>query len=281
MPELPEVETVRKTLEKLIVNKKIVRFFLLKEKVLKTNHSANEIKTLLKNEIIENIKRHGKYLIIESTHYILVSHLRMEGKFFYLKSEQANANDLNIDENHVLYKIEFEDKSQLLYHDTRRFGTLHIIDKSVFFNNYSKFIKAGLEPFDVSIDAEFIWKKWVKKKKMIKSLLLEQDLIAGIGNIYACEILFASKISPTRFSNTLTLENVKDILSYTKQILQKAVENGGSSVNSYTSFGLHGKFQNYLNVYGKANQKCNVCSNKISKIKINGRGTYFCNVCQT
>lgn len=202
--------------------------------------------------------------------YYLLSHLRMEGKFFVKnKKEQRDKHE------HVVFS--FTDNIELRYHDTRKFGKMYLQKKEKIENN-KPLSELGLEPWDRKLTTKYLKDKL--SKKPIKTELLNQSIIAGIGNIYADEILFLSKIHPEKESNKLTDKNLEDIIKYTKETLEKAIKLGGTTIKSYTSSeGVHGRFQNELLVHTK--EICPICKNQIMKIKVGGRGTYYCPKCQT
>ena len=268
MPELPEVETVKNTLKKIILNKKIKCANVYWDNII-AFPKVKEFKEKIKNQKINNILRRGKWLMFELDDYFLLSHLRMEGKYFI-----RNKNDERNKHEHVL--ITFTDHTELRYHDTRKFGKMYLIKKTEVYK-VKPLNELGLEPWDENLNAKYLKEKL--KKKPIKTELLNQNIITGIGNIYADEILFQSKINPQKEGNKLTKKNLDDIIKYTKQTLEKAINKGGTTIKSYTSAdGVHGLFQNELLVHTK--EKCPICHTKIEKITIGGRGTYYCPKCQ-
>lgn len=143
-------------------------------------------------------------------------------------------------------------------------------------------MELGLEPWDDNLTSEYLLDKYKKKKLPIKSVLLDQNIIVGIGNIYADEILFLSKINPLKKCNLITKKEAENIIKYTKKVLEAAIEKGGTTIRTYSSVdGVHGLFQNELFVHGKDKNNCPICNTKIEKIKVGGRGTYYCPKCQT
>ena len=270
MPELPEVETVKNGLINKIKNKKITNCKVLYHGII----AYPEIETFIKNitnQTINDIKRRGKFLIIELDDYYLISHLRMEGKYFIKnKSEKLSRHD------HVIFAM--NDKQELRYNDTRKFGKMHLVKKDEL--NITPISKLGLEPWDENLTINYLKEK-LNKKKAIKTLLLDQSIIAGIGNIYADEILFLSKINPELEGNKLTDKNLKDIIENTKTILEKAISLGGTTIHTYKAVdGITGRFQQELLVHGKKDELCPDCNTKIIKIVVNTRGTYYCPNCQ-
>ncbi|WP_027333019.1 DNA-formamidopyrimidine glycosylase [Mycoplasmopsis gallinarum] len=271
MPEMPEVVTVTKALQSKIKNKTIKDVQVYREKMLK-NASIAEFSAFLKNEKILNIKNLGKHIIFElSNEKYLLSHLRMTGKYFTHKYLR------NLTKHDYLVFI-FDDDSALYYNDARQFGTFYIKTQDDLFvgkplENLAK------EPNKTSLD-EF-YQKLQKRKIPIKNALLDQSIILGIGNIYANEILFASQINPFKKANELSLTEVQTILKNSQMILDRAIELGGSSIQSYSSVdGIKGQYQNELKVHMRENQECQICHNKIERVEIGQRSTYFCPVCQ-
>ncbi len=269
MPELPEVETVKETLKKQILNQKILDVVVNYPNIIE-KPSVEEFIKKIKNQTIIDIKRRGKWLLFELNDYYLLSHLRMEGKY-YIK----NFDDEVTKHQHVIFK--FKD-FELRYNDTRKFGRMYLLDKKDAYNT-KPLNELGYEPWDSKLNSDYLKEKYKNKKLPIKTVLLDQSIIVGIGNIYADEVLYLSKINPYKKANTLTNEELNNIIKNTKVVLEKAIQLGGTTIKSYTSSeGVHGKFQNELLVHTK--EECPNCHKKITKVKINGRGTYYCEDCQ-
>ena len=268
MPELPEVETVKNTLKKQVLGKKIILASVYWSNII-AFPEVKEFEKKIQNQIIHNIIRRGKWLMFELDDYFLLSHLRMEGKYFI-----RNKNDERNKHEHVIFT--FSDDTDLRYHDTRKFGKMYLIKKDEVYTK-APLKDLGLEPWDENLTPNYLKTKF--KNKPIKTELLDQSIIVGIGNIYADEILFLSKINPEILARELTDNNLKDIIKYTKEVLEKAIEYGGTTVKSYTSSeGVHGRFQAELLVHTK--EMCPECGEKIEKITVGGRGTYYCPNCQ-
>lgn len=272
MPELPEVETVRNTLKRLILNKKIIDVDIRYENIIEYP-TSNEFKKKIKNQKINDIKRKGKWLMFELDNYYLLSHLRMEGKYFIKK----DVDEINKHE-HIIFKL--DSGEELRYRDTRKFGRMLLIEKDNI-NECKQIKELGLEPWDDNLTSNYLLEKYKSKRLPIKTLLLDQSIITGIGNIYADEILFLSKINPLKVASTLTNKECKSIIVNTRSILEKAIELGGTTIKSYeSSEGVHGRFQNNLLVHNKNGEMCPNCGYPITKIVVGGRGTYYCKVCQ-
>lgn len=274
MPELPEVQSVIGSLkEQGCLNRTITHIESIMPKIFK-NCSYPEFTNYIINEQIKDITRKGKYLIFHlSNDKVFVVHLRMEGKMFFEK-----AND-PYDKKHVLVKIEMGDY-EIRYHDTRRFGTFTIYNEDNYLES-KEIKKLGLDPLENEFDWKYLKNNIKKSNRAIKTALLDQENVSGIGNIYADEILFASKIHPETISNKLSDNDFKNIAKNAKIILAKAVENKGTTISTYFyKKEKKGEFQNFLKVHTKKDFDCINCKSKIIKIKVNGRGTYLCQKCQ-
>ncbi len=268
MPELPEVETVRRALKKEVLNKKILSASIYWSNII-AYPEVKEFEKKIKNQVILDINRYGKWLMFELNDYYLLSHLRMEGKYFI-----KNKKDPKEKHQHVIFH--FDDDVDLRYNDTRKFGKMYLIKKEEVYN-VKPLKDLGLEPWDIKLTPKYLKEKF--HHKPIKTELLDQSIIVGIGNIYADEILFKSKINPLKQAATLTKKDCQNIIDNTRDILSKAIENGGTTIKSYTSSeGVHGRFQSELLVHTK--KQCPICKNSISKITVGGRGTYYCKKCQ-
>ena len=270
MPELPEVETVKKVLKSKILNKKIKEVKVFYNGIIEYP-DVEKFKKDLINQTINDINRYGKWLIFELDNYCLLSHLRMEGKY-----NVRNLNDSYSKHDHVDFI--FYDDTTLRYTDTRKFGKMHLINKEDLFK-VKPLSELGLEPWDKKLDIEYLKNKYYKKKLPIKTMLLDQSIIVGIGNIYADEILFLSKINPLLECNKLNDLQLQSIIDNTKKELEQAILKGGTTIKSFESQeGIHGGFQQELYVHTK--EKCGLCNTEVIKTRIGGRGTYYCPKCQ-
>ncbi len=271
MPELPEVETVRKALKSQIQDRIINSVDVLYDKIIEYPN-VSDFKEKIKNQKINDINRKGKWLIFELDDYCMLSHLRMEGKYFIKESEPILKHE------HVIFNL--DDGTTLRYNDTRKFGKMHLIEKQ---NLYIQkpLNELGLEPWDENLDSDFLKDKYSNKNLPIKTVLLDQSIITGIGNIYADEILFLSKINPLKKAKVLKKKELDNIIKYTKDVLNRAIEAGGTTIRSYeSSEGVHGRFQTNLLVHNREKKQCPECGKTIVKIRVNGRGTYYCSNCQ-
>ena len=275
MPELPEVETVKNILKKDIVNKKIDKIDVNYFKIIKNVSKDLFINSLIGQSFID-VNRRGKHLIFELYDYYMVAHLRMEGKYFLMHDEPFNKHD------HIIFY--FEDGSNLRYNDVRKFGTIHLFDKNIY-KSMSDLYKVyplnvvGLEPFDSDMSVNYLCNHFKKKiKTPIKTVLLDQSIIAGLGNIYVDEVLYLSKIHPLKIASKITESEAKAILDSSIKVLNKAIELGGTTVKSFqSSHEISGRFQNELCVHTK--ELCPL-GHDVKKIKVGGRGTYYCPMCQ-
>lgn len=273
MPELPEVETVRQILKEQIIGKVIKSVDVYYESILENTNKVTFSKTLI-DQKINDILRYGKYLIFVLDNCSLISHLRMEGKFFI-----KNSNAYLEKHEHVVFT--FSDNLTLRYHDTRKFGKMALLNTTSFekIMEYPSLKKLGIEGNSESLDGVYLYEKIKNKAVPIKTALLDQTIIAGLGNIYVDEVCFLSKLHPLRICSSLSLEDCNNIVDASKKTLKKAISEGGTTIRSYTSsLGVTGRFQQHLLVHTK--DICLTCSSKIKKIRVGGRGTYYCPKCQ-
>jgi len=268
MPELPEVETVRRELSKDILGKKITDIDIRSSVIVKNN--ASEFKKLLVGHSIYKINRIGKLLklyINDNKHLILV-HLRMTGQLLF---------DHPIDKHcHVI--IKFDDKSKLIYRDVRKFGYLKLIKISELDLVRSRY---GIEPLQENFKEEDFKNIFKKRKKSLKAILLDQNLIAGLGNIYVDEICFRAGVRPNRKADKLRNKEITKLHQACDEIIAKAIKYNGTTFRDYSRPGGNmGNYREHLQVYGRDGQKCFNCSHDILKTKLAGRGTHYCRFCQ-
>ena len=271
MPELPEVETVKNSLKLRLIGKKIYKVVVRYPNIIAYPSVDDFIKGVGGKEI-RDIKRRGKFLMFDLGDSYLLSHLRMEGKYFFKKhDEEINKHE------HVIFDL---GDMELRYMDTRKFGRMYLIKKDMV-NDMKPISELGLEPWDDRLMVSYLKDKYKNKKLPIKSVILDQSIIVGIGNIYADEILFMGRINPLKVASKLDDKELEDIIKYTRSVLNHAIELGGTTIRSYTSVdGVHGRFQNELAIHGKDKGVCPICGEVIEKIKVGGRGTYYCPKCQ-
>jgi formamidopyrimidine-DNA glycosylase len=286
MPELPEVEIVKQSLAKKIEKKKIKKV-IIKNRNLRFK-IPQKFEKLLQNKIIKKVTRFSKYLILNfSDNSFCLIHLGMSGTIHLIKKNYLNKftnvsfySSPNLPKKHNHVEIQFQDL-KVIYNDPRRFGFFKYIDnKQELINRFSHL---GPEPFFKNFNLKYLLKYFFNKKKDIKSFLIDQKFVSGIGNIYASEILYQSKINPTTYAMKLSKEECKKIIIFSKSILNKAIQKGGSSIRDFKNIsGEIGGFQKEFKVYQRENLDCvrNKCNGKIKKIFISNRSTFFCNTCQ-
>ncbi len=286
MPELPEVEIVRQSLDKKIRQKKVKKV-IIRNKNLRIKLS-NSFKKSLENKKIYKVSRFSKYLIISlSNDEFCIIHLGMSGTIHLIddknKKKLTNLSFYNsplLPEKHNHIEIIF-DKFKIIYNDPRRFGFFQMIKNRV--DLKKRFAHLGPEPFDKKFNLNF-FKKFIKdKKRKIKDLLIDQKFVSGIGNIYANEILFDSKINPNKKIKLLKINECNRIILNSKKVLLKAIKKGGSSIKDFKDAeGSKGSFQDSFKVYQRDGLKCKKinCKGIILKKKISKRSTFFCNICQ-
>ncbi|MGG1677664.1 DNA-formamidopyrimidine glycosylase [Neobacillus sp. NRS-1170] len=273
MPELPEVETVRKTLEKLVVHKTIESISVYWPKIIKNPVEVEQFIDALKGESILDVGRRGKFLILYTDQFAMVSHLRMEGKYgLYPKDEPFDKH------THVIFH--FTDGTELRYRDVRKFGTMHLYKKGEEFLK-PPLIELGPEPFSEEFTEEYLAEKLKKTNRKIKPALLDQKLFVGLGNIYVDEALFRSGIHPERIASTLNKNEISILHREIVATLSEAVKKGGSTIRSYVnSQGEIGMFQLELYAYGRKGEECKRCGTPLEKTTVGGRGTHYCPTCQ-
>lgn len=271
MPELPEVQTVINILKTLVKGKTISDVLILREKNVE-NDPDFFVKTLKGSSIVD-ISRVGKFIVFHlDIPYVIVSHLRMEGKYFFKEEKEPN-------QKHDILVYKFTDKTKLVYNDTRKFGIIKLL-KSDSYLKEAPLNKVGPDPFMMN-DSKRLREGLKNKHIAIKTALLDQSIMSGLGNIYVDEVLYECKIHPETPANLINNSQIEDILKYSKIILDKAIKAGGSTIKSYhPQEGVDGSFQVDLKVYGKKDGSCLRCGHHLRKIFVNGRGTTYCPVCQ-
>ena len=286
MPELPEVEIVRKSLDENIKGKTIKKV-LIKNRNLRFEIAKHFEKQLLKKKILK-VDRFSKYLIIlfEDKSSCII-HLGMSGTIHLIKKKESNiftntsfyhSPHLPKKHNHIF--IEIKD-IKIIYNDPRRFGYFIFKKNLKELNNY--FNKFGPEPFSKNFNSVYVSRNLSKKEKNIKNFLLDQNFVSGIGNIYANEILFQCKINPVRSGKTLNQNDFKNLIFFSRKILNKAIIKGGSTIRDFKNIsGKQGSFQKTFKVYMREGKNCinKNCNGTIKKINISNRSSFFCNICQ-
>ena len=286
MPELPEVEIVRQSLNKKIKQKKVKKV-LVRNRNLRFKIPVN-FASFLKDKKIIDVKRFSKYIILHLSNksYCLL-HLGMSGTIHIINKRKKNSiTNTSFYSSPILPKVHnhveliFEN-FKVIYNDPRRFGFFQIIKNLHLLKK--RFAKLGPEPFQSKFNIKYIFSFFKGKKKNIKSFLIDQNFVSGIGNIYASEILYLSKINPNREAYLINKEECKKLIINSKKVLNKAIENGGSSIRDFkNTSGNKGSFQKNFKVYDRNGLGCKrfSCSGIIQKKMISKRSTFFCNICQ-
>jgi formamidopyrimidine-DNA glycosylase len=219
------------------------------------------------------VDRRGKHLIFHLTDYLLMVHLRMEGKFFIHQQPPLK-------EKHEHVRFHLKSGRTLSYHDVRTFGTFHLYPHQPY-TTLPPLLKAGLEPFDDGFNGPYLKAKLTQRSMPIKAALLDQTVLLGLGNIYADEVLFKSRIHPLKKASKLTNKSYQALADASLEILTQAIKAGGTLIRTYhNTLGVDGLFQLQLKVHTKYQQPCPVCHTPIEKLKVSGRSTYFCPICQ-
>jgi len=286
MPELPEVEIVRKSLDKKIRQKKVKKV-IIRNKNLRIKVPSN-FKKFLENKIINKVSRFSKYLILNlANNEFCLIHLGMSGTIHIINNRKKNDltnlgfyNSPFLPNKHNHIEIIF-DNFKVVYNDPRRFGFFQIIKNIDGLKK--RFSHLGPEPFDDKFNHDYFQDFIKKKNRSIKDLLIDQKFVSGIGNIYASEILFLSKINPNKKIKLLASKDCSQIIINSKKVLLNAIKKGGSSIRNFKNTDGHqGSFQNNFKVYQREGQICKRinCKGKIVKNVIANRSTFFCNFCQ-
>jgi len=269
MPELPEVQTVVSTLQIQLENKTIQEVIIKTPSIIQQD--ADVFEQALLNKKFIGFHRRGKYIVIHLNEGYLVIHLRMEGRFFIRDVVEENKHV------HVIFLL--SNQKVLHYQDTRKFGRMKYLKDIDELESY--FAHLGLEATDEKFTGSYLFQKAKNSKRTLKSMLLSQHIVVGIGNIYADEICFYANLHPATPCHTISKSKWEKIVEGIQSILKEATKLGGSSIRSYTdSLGISGRFQLQLKVHMRKDERCYVCGSTIIKTKVANRGTYVCPTCQ-
>jgi len=286
MPELPEVEVTRRTLLKFIENK-VIKNIKINNPNLRFKIPVNFKKNLTGQKIIKVLRRSKYILIYLKNDYVMIAHLGMSGKFIiknnyskdFLKTSYYS-NEFSSKHNHL--EFFFSNNLKVIYNDPRRFG-FFLLDK-ISKLDVNKFLsKLGPEPLGKDLKKDYLILKTKATQRTIKTLLMDQRFISGIGNIYANEILFLAKIKPNKISSKLSLVDIDRLHLSISKVLKRALKLGGSSIKDFkSSVGQKGRFQNEFKVYDREDLKClrTGCSGLIARVVSQGRASFFCDECQ-
>lgn len=270
MPELPEVEVVCRELSELIPKKKPISKWNFYRKDIRFKIPQKELQKLCGQPIL-SVKRRAKYILFEVPDHFIISHLGMTGSWRKTAARSAN-------KKHDHVSFELSDGSRFIFNDPRRFGFIEVIGKEGLLRRFSGL---GVEPLAPETDFENLSSNFKKLKAPIKTALMNQKLIVGVGNIYASEILFASRVSPLKRASKLTLAQYDLIWKNTQVILENAIRKGGSTIENYKSAtGASGGYQAEFFVYGRESELCRICHSPIKMKVMAGRSTFWCPSCQ-
>ena len=269
MPELPEVETSVQAIQEF--SNQNIESIEIYNPNLRWKVDCKAFKNLSGLKV-SKIDRRAKYIIFHLNHSQILIHLGMTGTLRIAKKES------NFYKKHDHIEFIFDDE-KIIYNDPRRFGSLHAT-KNV--NDHKLIAGLGPEPLSNNFNAEYLLTRCKKSKSNIKTLIMNQKNVVGIGNIYACESLYLSKINPKKNSHNLNLQECKRIVDSAKKVLNEAIKVGGTTLKDfYSADGSPGYFKIKLNVYGREGQKCKKCKGEVVKVTINQRATFYCSSCQS
>ncbi|HVK60716.1 MAG TPA: bifunctional DNA-formamidopyrimidine glycosylase/DNA-(apurinic or apyrimidinic site) lyase [Bdellovibrionales bacterium] len=271
MPELPEVETVRRGLEEIVAKRPRIKKIRLLRKDIRFA-IPRKLPQFFEGERIVGIRRRAKYLLIDTEHRSLLSHLGMTGSWRVLQGDL---------DKHDHFLIELEDGRTLAFRDPRRFGIIDFVERGAE-ETHVRLKHLGPEPLDESaFTTDLFFKRSRKRKSAIKVFLMDQETVVGVGNIYASEVLFRSRVKPTKLTGKITKDEASRIVSNVRLVLEEAIEAGGSSISDYRKAdGESGAFQDRFMVYDRKGEPCRVCKGPIRSKVIGGRSTFWCPRCQ-
>ena len=288
MPELPEVEVVKRSLTSKI-QKLVVEKITVKDEKLRYRINKKKLKILLGLKIIKILRRSKFLLFVFEKNTVMLVHLGMTGKFVFLNRNAKKFKTsfyYNIDEtkdnkhNRLIFSL--SKRQKLIYNDVRKFGFIKILDKRLLKHNLH-LKNLGPEPLGNSFDFKYFKNYLINRNRTIKDILMDQKFVSGLGNIYVNEVLFLSKVKPTKKTYLIKNSEIYKIIKNTKKTLKKAISLGGSSLKDFSSSdGKKGEFQQYFYVYGRKGENClnRNCNKKIIKTIIGNRATFYCPKCQ-
>lgn len=273
MPELPEVETIRRTLNPLIRGAKIVRVQVLDRRL--RIPVALDFESRLVNKVIANVRRKGKYLLVGlDSDWVWVIHLGMAGKLIYLASGLPRDRH-----DHII--VEFTSGYELRFHDPRRFG-LSIVIRERDLGQWPSLSRLGEDPLGLQWSSTYLHSVMRRSRRRLRDLLLDQRLIAGLGNIYANEALFQVGLRPTRRARTVNSKLTQQMAVAIPRVLREAIRWRGTSFSDYRDGkNRKGEFQNHLKVYNREGKPCHNCSGKIKRVRMGNRSAFYCPTCQS
>ena len=276
MPELPEIETVKLGIEKTILGSAIISTKIFRRD-LRFPVEENFEKLILKKRVL-GVGRRSKYLLFFlNKKTTIVLHLGMSGRISFTTESENEYKPKKHD--HLI--ISFDNRFLLIYNDPRRFGFIETIEGD--YTDYQRFKYIGIEPLSKNFDEKHLWSKIKNSSRTLKNILMDQKIVAGLGNIYVSEALWECRIKPTRIGKNMSLVDCKNLVSSIKKVLDKAIKFGGTTLKDFRQVGGEiGYFQNKLQVYGKEGQACSrsKCKGTVRKTIISGRSTFYCVICQ-
>jgi formamidopyrimidine-DNA glycosylase len=286
VPELPEVETVRRGLSKLIIGKTILSEVHDTDKGFP--NAATDVKSFIIGAKVIDVRRRAKVLMIDlSTDYTLLIHLKMTGQLVYVGDTRFGAGHPNdslvnaLPDKSTRVTVQFDDSSTLFFNDQRKFGWMRLLP-TIEIPNISFMQKVGPEPLSTEFTAhDFIQRLARRPKTNIKAAILDQSVVAGIGNIYADESLWGAKINPTRLVSSLSEAEMTLLYTEVRAVMNLSIDKGGSSNSTYVNAeGKRGSYMNFARVFRREGLACPRCGATIEKLRVAGRGTHICPVCQ-
>lgn len=271
MPELPEVESVVQDIFPFVVGRTIKEVEVFSHRIIQTDEKKF-LKEIM-GATISHIERRGKYILIQlDSKKILVVHLRMTGGLIFSTPEES------LTHSYIRIRFTLDDKNELLYVDSRTLGTMHLIESK---EEIQGLHQLGPEPLSDEFSKEYLGKILERKRGSIKGALLDQRIIAGLGNIYVDEALFLAGVLPNREALSLTKKEIEKLHKGIRKVISDALEKGGTTFRDYRNGkGESGQYQERLKVYGRDKKECVKCKSEIQKIRVAGRGTHFCLKCQ-
>ena len=273
MPELPEVETIRRGLAELITGRRIEAVDIHLPRMVKLSSPADFI-AMITGRTIRSVDRRGKYLLIWlDSDMVLVVHLRMTGRLYYMSSSEPAG-----DYARIVFYLNHGD--QLVFSDTRTLGTIDIMHANEL-NQIHGLATMGPEPLSPEFTTDYLAKALIRSSAKVKSLLLNQQIIGGLGNIYVDESLALAGIHPERTGKSLSENEINRLFMAINLVITDALSHQGTTFRDYRDgYGKEGGHQNYLRVYGRKGEICQTCGQNIIRIEVGGRGTHFCPGCQ-
>jgi len=267
MPELPEVETTKNGLERLLTNKKITKVEILNSNLRWIVDQS--IKSKIKNQTIKSFSRRGKYILFNLEEGYLMIHLGMSGKI--------NVVDINEPLKKHDHFLLFFENIVMRFNDSRRFGSIFYLDSL----SHKLIDHLGVEPLEDSFHKNYLFKNSRNKTQNVKAFIMDSKVVVGVGNIYACESLFITGINPKTKANKISKQRYIDLTENIKKVLTRAIKAGGTTLQDFAKVdGKPGYFSQELSVYGRENENCYTCNGKIKRIVQNQRSTFYCSKCQ-